>query len=55
MGNLNRNKDAFAGRGSMSSHFSIVNAYCVQRLQPSLSTLSEIGINIKWRFERLDN
>lgn len=51
MQKLNRIKDVLKSRGitqtwlteQMGCHFSTVNAYCSQRLQPSLSTLSEIG------------
>ena len=48
MEKLNRIKDVLDGRGStqtwlarqMGCHFSTINAYCSQRLQPSLNTLS---------------
>ena len=51
MEKLNRIKEVLENRGitqtwlakQMGCHFSTVYAHCSQRLQPSLSTLSEIG------------
>lgn len=51
MEKLNRIKDVLDGRGTtqtwlarqMGCHFSTINAYCSQRLQPSLNTLSQIS------------
>lgn len=48
---LNRIKDVLDGSGitqswlarQMGCHFSTINAYCSQRLQPSLNTLSQIS------------
>ena len=52
MHKLNRINDVLASRGTtqtwlarrLGCHFSTVNAYCSQRLQPSLNTLDEIGM-----------
>ena len=51
MEKLNRIKEVLDSRGTtqtwlatqLGCHFSTVNAYCSQRLQPSLNTLAEIG------------
>lgn len=48
---INRIKDVLTSRGTtqtwlakqLGCHFSTINAYCSQRLQPSLNTLDEIG------------
>lgn len=51
MEKLNRIREVLDSRGTtqtwlakqLGCHFSTVNAYCSQRLQPSLNTLVEIG------------
>lgn len=51
MEKLNRIKEVLESRGTtqtwlakqLGCHFSTVNAYCSQRLQPSLNTLAEIS------------